>query len=51
MINVTLRVIWATGMLVGLSSIAYPAICAFASLHADPDNQGKNNSFVSEYYS
>ena len=31
---------WAAGILAAVSSITYPAISAFVSMHADPDKQG-----------
>jgi hypothetical protein len=31
---------WAAGILAALSSITYPAISSFVSIHADPDKQG-----------
>jgi len=31
---------WAAGVLASVSSITYPAISAFVSMHADPDKQG-----------
>ena len=31
---------WSAGVLAAVSSITYPAISAFVSMHADPDKQG-----------
>merc|ERR1719167_303098 len=31
---------WAAGVLAAVSSIAYPAISAYVSMHADADKQG-----------
>jgi len=31
---------WAAGILAAMSSITYPAISAFVSMHSDPDKQG-----------
>jgi len=32
---------WAAGILASISSITYPAISAFVSIHADTDKQGR----------
>ncbi len=34
------RMMWAAGILASISSISYPAISAFVSMHADADKQG-----------
>lgn len=31
---------WSAGVLAAISSISYPAISAFVSMHADADKQG-----------
>merc|ERR1712042_75126 len=31
---------WSAGVLASVSSVTYPAISAFVSMHADPDKQG-----------
>lgn len=36
----TLRMMWAAGVLASVSSITYPAISAFVSMHSDADKQG-----------
>jgi hypothetical protein len=36
------RIIWMAGCLAAMSSVTYPAISAFASEHAAPDQQGEN---------
>lgn len=41
-INVNFRIIWMAGCLAAMSSVTYPAISAFASEHAAPDQQGEN---------
>lgn len=35
-----LRMMWSAGVLAAISSISYPAISAFVSMHADADKQG-----------
>ncbi|KAF3428171.1 hypothetical protein E2986_14008 [Frieseomelitta varia] len=39
-ISVILRMMWAAGVLAAVSSITYPAISAFISMHSDADKQG-----------
>lgn len=34
------RMMWAAGVLASVSSITYPAISAFVSMHSDADKQG-----------
>ncbi len=34
------RMMWSAGVLAAISSISYPAISAFVSMHADADKQG-----------
>lgn len=34
------RMMWAAGLLASISSITYPAISAFVSMHSDADKQG-----------
>lgn len=34
------RVMWFAGTIAAMSSITYPAISAFVSAHAEPDQQG-----------
>lgn len=41
MIVCNYRMMWAAGILAALSSITYPAISSFVSVHADPDKQGE----------
>jgi hypothetical protein len=38
------RMMWAAGVLASVSSITYPAISAFVSMHSDADKQGKYRS-------
>jgi len=35
---------WAAGVLASVSSITYPAISAFVSMHSDADKQGKQRA-------
>lgn len=35
-----IRMMWSAGVLAAISSISYPAISAFVSMHADADKQG-----------
>lgn len=37
---IILRMMWAAGVLASVSSITYPAISAFVSMHSDADKQG-----------
>lgn len=37
---------WAAGTLASISSITYPAISAFVSMHSDADKQGTNFFFL-----
>jgi hypothetical protein len=36
---------WAAGVLASVSSITYPAISAFVSMHSDADKQGNQHVF------
>lgn len=38
--SIILRMMWAAGVLASVSSITYPAISAFVSMHSDADKQG-----------
>jgi len=45
--NVFNRVMWSACFLAAISSVTYPAISSFVSIHSDADKQGlKNVLFV-----
>jgi hypothetical protein len=45
------RMMWAAGVLASVSSITYPAISAFVSMHSDADKQGKDQEYIQDTYS
>ncbi|KAJ8892026.1 hypothetical protein PR048_004591 [Dryococelus australis] len=42
------RMMWAAGVLASISSITYPAISAFVSMHSDADKQGSDRACYEE---